>query len=339
MTGTLAEAMSAGPIVLDGGLSTHLETMGYDLSGSALWSARLITDEPDAIVAAHADFYAAGAQVATSATYQASLEGFEAAGMDRFAAAKMMRLGVRLAIRARDEALGQRSWSAADQAATYPDATGNDAAATRATATYASAQQSQGRWVAASVGPYGAMLANGSEYRGDYGLSVRELREWHRPRLAILAEAGADVLAVETIPCAAEVEAIIAELAGSGMSAWISVSARMHDGVPCTAAGEPLVDVFAMARGVDEIIAVGVNCCDPSPVAEMIDAATKSAGKPGVVYPNRGETWDAAAKTWIGAGRFDPGLVRNWLDAGAMLIGGCCRVEPDAIAAIRTQLT
>lgn len=304
MTTSLADAIAAGPVLLDGGLSTHLETMGHDLTQYQLWSARLIADAPDAIADAHTDFFDAGAQVATSATYQASFDGFSGIGLGADEATRLMRAGVALAVRARDKA-------AADGSA---------------------------RWAAASVGPYGATLADGSEYRGDYGRTVAELREWHRPRLAVLADAGADVLAVETIPCAAEVEALVAELAGSGLTAWISVSAALRGGVPCTAAGEPLSEVFALTKGVDEIIAVGVNCCDPQPVAEMVRAATEASGKPGIVYPNRGERWDAHLHQWIGNGRFEPSDVRAWLDAGARLIGGCCRVEPDAIAAIGAQL-
>lgn len=300
MTLTLAEAIARGPVVLDGGLSTHLETMGHDLTTTKLWSATLIADDPDAIVAAHADFFRAGAQVATTATYQASYSGFASIGLDAAAAEQMMRQGVALAVRARDAASGD----------------------------------GESRWVAASVGPYGAMLADGSEYRGDYGMSVTDLRGWHRPRLAVLADAGADVLAVETIPCAAEVEAVLAELAGTGVPAWISVTATMRGDVPCTAAGEPLAEVFAMVRGMDEVVAVGVNCCDPQPVAAMVRAATRAAGKPGVAYPNRGEVWDAAARAWTGSGSFDSALVQGWRDAGAVLIGGCCRVEPEAIASI-----
>lgn len=305
---TLAQAMSAGPVVLDGGLSTHLETLGYDLGGS-LWSARLLADDPEAIVAAHRDFFAVGAQVATSATYQASFGGFASVGLDAAAAADLMRRGVALAVRARDEAVDR---------GVVP--------------------QAVGRWAAASVGPYGAALADGSEYRGDYGLSVKDLRSWHRPRLDVLADSGADVLAIETIPCAAEVEALVAEVAGSGVPTWLSVSAREYDGVPCTAAGEPLAEVLTMAAGVNEIIAVGVNCCDPADAAAMLHVATEAASKPGVVYPNRGEPWDAASRAWTGQAHFDAAHVRDWLDAGAVLVGGCCRVEPDAIAAVRAQI-
>ena len=304
MTPTLAEAISRSPVVLDGGLATRLEARGNDLS-SALWSARLLADDPDEIVAAHADFFAAGAQVATSASYQASFDGFGALGIGGDEAAELMRRSVVLAARARDEA-------ASDDAGP--------------------------RWVAASVGPYGAVLADGSEYRGDYGMGVAELRAWHRPRLAVLADAGADVLAVETIPCTAEAEALLAEIEGTGVPAWLSLTGTVRDGVALTRAGEPLADVFAMAADVAEIIAVGVNCCDATGAAALVSLAVARSGKPGVVYPNSGEGWDAERRRWTGPGTFSPELVGAWDDAGAALIGGCCRVTPEAIAAIRARL-
>ncbi|HEX4687187.1 MAG TPA: homocysteine S-methyltransferase, partial [Nocardioides sp.] len=174
----LSRVIDDDVIVLDGGLATLLEARGHDLT-SDLWSARLLTDDPDAIVRAHAEFFDAGAQVATTASYQASFEGFATLGLDHAESAWLMRLSVSLAVRARDEH--------------RPDG-----------------------WVAASIGPYGAYLADGSEYRGDYDLDVAGLRAFHRPRLDVLAAAGADVLAVETIPCLAEVEALCAELTGTG---------------------------------------------------------------------------------------------------------------------------
>jgi homocysteine S-methyltransferase len=180
--------------------------------------------------------------------------------------------------------------------------------------------------VAASVGPYGAYLADGSEYRGDYDLDVAGLRAFHRPRLDVLATAGADVLAVETIPCLAEVEALCAELDGTGVTAWLSLSA---DGEH-TRAGEPLVEAWAMADDVDEIIAVGVNCCAPGDVT----TALADAAGPLVAYPNSGQGWDAVRRAWTGESAFDPGAVESWLEAGARLVGGCCRVGPDDIAEV-----
>jgi len=282
------QAIADGVVVLDGGLATLLEARGHDLS-SDLWSARLLADDPEAIVAAHAEFYDAGAQVATTASYQASFPGFATLGLDADAAAELMRKSVALARRARDEH--------------RPDG-----------------------WVAASVGPYGAYLADGSEYRGDYDLDVAGLREFHRPRLDVLAGAGADILAVETVPCLAEVEALCAELDGTGVTAWLSLSAAGDR----TRAGEPLREAWTMTADVDEIVATGVNCCDPDDVT----IALADASGPLVAYPNSGQGWDAVRRTWTGESAFDAGAVAGWLDEGARLVGGCCRVGPTDIAAV-----
>jgi homocysteine S-methyltransferase len=185
--------------------------------------------------------------------------------------------------------------------------------------------------VAASVGPYGAYLADGSEYRGDYDLDVAGLREFHRPRLDVLAAAGADVLAVETIPCLAEVEAVCAELDGSGLTAWLSLSA---DG-DRTREGEPLAQAWAMAADVAEIVSVGVNCCAPDDVVPALTGATG----PLVAYPNSGQGWDAVRRTWTGESAFDAGAVDDWLAAGARLVGGCCRVGPADIARVAAGVT
>jgi homocysteine S-methyltransferase len=277
----LAAELAQRPVVLDGGLATELERRGHDLS-SALWSARLLRDDPGALVAVHRAFVEAGAEVVISASYQASFEGL---GNDA-------------------EPLLRRSVSLAREAGS--------------------------RWVAASVGPYGAVLADGSEYRGDYGLSVRELREWHRPRLDVLADAGADVLAVETIPCLAEVEAICAELVEIGMPAWLSVTCAGSS----TRAGEPAVEAFAIARDCPAVVAVGVNCTAPRDVAELVCCAAQVSSKPAVAYPNSGEKWDAVGRRWIGARGFAAGDVTAWVADGARLVGGCCRIRPEDIADI-----
>lgn len=287
----LADALAARAIVLDGGLGSRLEERGADVA-SDLWSARVLADEPDQVLGVHRDYFTAGAEVAISASYQVTYEGCERAGLDADTTTHLLVRSVELARRARDEA---------------------------------------GRgWVAASVGPYGAMLADGSEYRGDLGLGVRELRSWHRRRLGVLADAGADLIAVETMPSLVEVEAILAELDGTGVPAWISVTplgGRLRS-------GEPLAEAFALAAGVDEVVAIGVNCCAPGEVQGAIEAARGVTSKPIVAYPNSGETWDAAARSWRGRADFPTGLVRSWRDAGAGLIGGCCRTGPTQIAAI-----
>ncbi|HEU5484205.1 MAG TPA: homocysteine S-methyltransferase [Microlunatus sp.] len=295
----LADALADRPVLLDGGLASELEAAGQDLTG-ALWSGRVLRDDPAAVASAHGRFFAAGAQVATTASYQISYEGLAALGFDRAETDRLLRLSVTLASAAR---------------ATVSDL--------------------GDRWVAASVGPYGATLADGSEYRGDYGLSVAELRSWHRPRLAVLADAGADVLALETIPCLAEVEALLAEVDGTGVPCWLSVTC----GSPSTTrAGEPVAEAFAMAGDVAEVIAVGVNCVPPDDAGPLVATASRLSGKPGVVYPNRGEQWDAAAKQWRGSAQDLVRELGGWLGSGARLVGGCCRVLPREIALLRAQL-
>ena len=295
MITALIEALSVGPVVLDGGLATQLEFQGHNLD-SALWSARLLRDDPDAIVQAHLAYFTAGAQVATTASYQASLGGFAQAGISQADAEQLIRRSVRLAEQAR---------------ASLDD--GND------------------RWIAGSVGPYGAALADGSEYRGDYDLSLDELRAWHRPRIALLAEAGVDILALETIPCLAEVEALLAEVDGSRQPCWLSITCAGEH----TRAGEPAAEAFSLARDVEEIVAVGVNCVDPADAYTLVQSASESTGKPVVVYPNSGERWDAAARAWIGPATFHAEDVKDWISGGARLVGGCCRVGPAEIQRIR----
>jgi homocysteine S-methyltransferase len=293
----LSERFARSITVLDGGLATELEDQGHDLSG-ALWSARLLAEEPEAITAAHRAFFEAGAQVAITASYQASFEGFERAGLTREKAATLMRRSVALAMSARD------------------------------------AVRAEDGLVAASVGPYGATLADGSEYRGDYGLTVAELRQFHRPRIDVLATTGSDLFAMETIPCLAEVEALCAEISGTGHAAWLSLSTR--GGRTC--ADESLEEAFAMAADVDEIIAVGVNCCTPEDVVAGLDAARRVTTKPLVAYPNSGRTWDPHTRTWVGEPTFTLPMVGAWRRAGAKAIGGCCGVGPADIATLAACL-
>ncbi|WP_306337785.1 homocysteine S-methyltransferase [Streptomyces sp. KL118A] len=292
----LADALAQRPVVLDGGLANQLEAAGHDLS-DALWSARLLADEPAAIEAAHRAYYEAGAEVAITASYQATYEGFARRGIDAGRTSELLGLSVDLARRA-------------------------GAAAGREV------------WVAASAGPYGAMLADGSEYRGRYGLSVDELERFHRPRLETLAAAGPDVLALETVPDTDEARALLRAVRGLGVPAWLSYSVSGTR----TRAGQPLAEAFAPAADADEVIAVGVNCCDPGDAEAAVALAARVTGKPGVVYPNSGETWDAAARSWRGPARFAAGQVAGWRAAGARLIGGCCRVGPSVIAEVAGEL-
>ncbi|MER6732328.1 homocysteine S-methyltransferase [Streptomyces puniciscabiei] len=298
---SLADALAAGTVVLDGGMSNQLESAGHDL-GDELWSARLLAERPEAVTQAHLAYFRAGADVAITASYQATFEGFARRGTGHDEAARLLALSVELA----REAARQAQGAGADRPL----------------------------WVAASVGPYGAMLADGSEYRGRYGLSVAELERFHRPRMEVLAAAAPDVLALETVPDADEGAALLGAVRGLGVPAWLSYTV---DGRR-TRAGQPLEEAFALAAGVDEVIAVGVNCCAPEDVGPAVEIAARVTGKPVVAYPNSGEAWDAEARAWTGRTRFGADQVKRWRDAGARLIGGCCRVGPEGITSIRQAL-
>lgn len=280
-------------LISDGGLATELEARGNNLT-DPLWSARLLSDAPQQIVAVHVAYFRAGAMIATTASYQASFQGFAAHGLGRDDAIALLRRSVELAKTARDEV------------------------------------GTAGLLVAASVGPYGAALADGSEYRGRYGLSVPELMRWHRPRLEVLAAAGADVLALETVPDVDEGEALVNLVRTLKVPAWLSYTI---DG-DRTRAGQSLSEAFAVAAGVPEIVAVGVNCCSPDDVLPAIRAA--DVGKPVIVYPNSGERWDGRA--WTGPRTFTTQLASKWVAAGASIVGGCCRVGPADIAELASRL-
>ncbi|MFI9612305.1 homocysteine S-methyltransferase [Streptomyces sp. NPDC052023] len=297
----LAGALAAGTVVLDGGMSNQLESAGHDL-GDELWSARLLAERPEAVTEAHLAYFLAGASVAITASYQATFEGFAGRGIGHDRAAGLLALSVRsareAAARARAHGVGRPLW------------------------------------VAASVGPYGAMLADGSEYRGRYGLTVAELERFHRPRLETLAAAGPDVLALETVPDTDEATALLRAVRGLGVPAWLSYTVAGDR----TRAGQPLAEAFALAAGVDEVIAVGVNCCAPEDVGAAVALAARVTGKPVVAYPNSGEVWDARARAWSGGSMFTPERVAGWRDHGARLIGGCCRVGPEAIRSVARTL-
>jgi homocysteine S-methyltransferase len=294
---SLEAALAEGTVVLDGGLSNQLADQGADLSDD-LWSARLLADDPGAITAAHGAYVGAGARVLITSSYQATFEGFARRGVSHDQAARLLARSVELARVA---------------AECVPDEV----------------------WVAASVGPYGAMLADGSEYRGRYGLTVAGLTRFHRPRVETLAAEAPDVLALETVPDIDEAEALLTAARGTGLPVWLSYT--VADGR--TRAGQSLAEAFALAAGDAQVVAVGVNCCEPREAEPAVAAAAEVTGKPVVVYPNSGEQWDAAAGVYRGPATFDPSRVRAWQAAGARLVGGCCRVGPDEIAALRDTVS
>jgi len=294
-----------GPVVLDGGLATELMARGHDLS-DRLWSARLLATDPDAIEAVHLAYFRAGAQVAITASYQASIEGFAAAGIARVEALDLIGQSVRLAQAAR---------------ATLDDEGGPYAGR---------------RLIAGSVGPYGAMLADGSEYRGDYDTDPGRLAAFHRPRMDALAEAGADLLAFETIPTVREAEVLVRLLDELDIDAWLSYSCR--DG-ETTSAGEPIADAVALGEH-RRIVAIGINCTAPRFMPALLARAGAATTRPLIAYPNGGDRWDAAARRWVAdaGGAYDPATVATWTGLGAGWLGGCCGTGPREIAALTGAL-
>ncbi|HEX6517304.1 MAG TPA: homocysteine S-methyltransferase [Nocardioidaceae bacterium] len=286
-------------MVLDGGMSNALEDRGHDLS-DRLWTARLLRTAPQEIAAVHRSYFAAGAVVATAASYQASVPGFVEAGVEPEEAELLVGSAVRIARAARDEVAGD----------------------------------GVRRQVAASVGPYGAVLADGSEYRGRYGVSRARLRDFHGRRLETLAAAGPDLLAVETIPDAEEAEVLAGLLDEVGLPAWFCFSV---DGLR-TRAGQRLRDAFAVACSSAAVRAVGVNCCAPADVLPALRVAREVTDRPLVAYPNSGEGWNPARRRWTGESAYDVTLAAAWVEAGAAYVGGCCRVGPAEIRRLADRL-
>lgn len=294
------------PVLLDGGLATTLEERGHHLD-DALWSARLLLDDPDEVIAAHRSFLASGAEVLITASYQLATASLSRAGHDPAMAHRLLVRSVELARTAIDQ--HDRS---------QPDA--------------------PGALVAGSVGPYGAVLADGSEYRGRYGLSVDELAAFHAPRVQALADAGVDLLACETVPSGDEIRALARVLDGIGTPAWISLTVGPSGRV--TPEGQPLAGAVAPLGDVEEVVAIGVNCCPPDRVGAALDGLA-ALGRAMVAYPNLGARWDPAAMTWRPDAMPDAVAherLSGWWERGATLIGGCCGTTPGTLADLGRRL-
>ncbi|KRE71761.1 homocysteine S-methyltransferase [Arthrobacter sp. Soil762] len=310
---TLSRLLDAGAhLTADGALATELEARGCSLD-DPLWSAKVLLERPQLIRDVHRDYFDAGANVATTASYQATPLGFAQRGLSEDAALDLVALSVRLAEEARREHLDR-----------HP--------------------QAGPLLIAGSVGPYGAYLADGSEYRGDYVLDAEAFKEFHRPRIGALVEAGADFLACETLPSFAEAEALLALTAEFDVESWFSFSlqdgAHISDGTPLAAVGE-------LCGSEPRVVAVGVNCVPLHLVPAALAALRGAGSKRLVTYPNSGESYDAATKTWASeSGKADPaaeaqtaGLAAGagaWRELGARIVGGCCRTTPRDIAALAT---
>lgn len=292
-------------LVIDGALATELERRGCDIKGD-LWSARILMEDPGKVRQVHLDYFKAGADCAITASYQATVPGFLRRGMSEAEALALIRKSVELALSARDE-----FWS--DSA--------NRAGRSRPL-------------VAGSVGPYGAYLANGAEYVGNYDLGKDELKDFHRPRMKVLIDAGADLLACETIPSYVEAQALSELLTEfPAVIAWLSFTAQDGEHI---SEGRSFADCARLFDDNHQVVAVGINCTSPRHVPSLIQAASSVTRKPILAYPNLGETYDVASNKWSGkpVTRTFGEEARLWYDAGARLLGGCCRTTPDDIRVI-----
>jgi len=289
--------------VLDGGMATELEELGCDLSGP-LWSAHVLREQPEKIEAVHKSYIAAGAECILTASYQVSAEAYAEIGLTTEDAAESLRESVRLAEQAR-----------------------------------AGFNSPRKILIAASLGPYGAALHNGAEYHGNYDISFGELVAFHARRVAILAETNADLLAFETVPSFEETRAIASALERyPQIAAWVTFTCKDDS---CIAHGEAISECAAFLDAVPQVVATGINCTSPNLVAALIRKVQWATAKPIVVYPNSGEGWDAKHHCWIGSAYpADFGqLAQTWREAGAQIVGGCCRTGPEHVADIRNSLT
>lgn len=298
-----------GFVVLDGGSATSLEARGHVLD-DGLWSARLILDAPDEVRAMHRAFLEAGADCITTVGYQASFEGLARRGLDERQIVDALRASVALALDAKRAFLSE-------------NAAGGDRVVPI---------------VAASAGPYGAYLADGSEYVGRYGIGRSQLRHFHERRFEVLAESGADLVAFETIPALVEAEAIADILHSSDRWAWVSFTCR--DGSRLRD-GSALAEAVGVVAGSSARVAgIGVNCTHPRFVDSLLGEAAGATSLPLIAYPNSGERYDRRRRSWSAPAppRDWSADARRWAELGARVVGGCCRVGSEEVRAIREGL-
>ncbi|XP_071738230.1 homocysteine S-methyltransferase 2-like [Rutidosis leptorrhynchoides] len=311
---------SGGVAVIDGGFATELERHGADLN-DPLWSATCLLTSTNLVRQVHLDYLEAGADIIITASYQATIQGFEAKGFSKEEGEAMLKKSVDIAREARDV-----YYERCHESSTVFTSDGR-------------ILKHRPILVAASVGSYGAYLADGSEYSGDYGdaMNLEFLKSFHRRRVQVLAESGADLIAFETVPNKLEAQAY-AELLEEGIiniPAWFSFNSK--DGVNVVS-GDSLTECAKIADSCPKVVAVGINCTPPRFISGLIQSIKKVTTKPILIYPNSGETYDAEIKQWVkntGVADVDfVSYVNTWCEIGASLVGGCCRTTPNTIRAI-----
>ncbi|MEM7145210.1 MAG: homocysteine S-methyltransferase [Verrucomicrobiota bacterium] len=290
-------------LILDGGLATELEQRGHDLN-HPLWSARILLSAPNAIREVHEAYLDAGADIITTATYQASFPGLQKEGLSTHDALDVFELAVDLAVQAKNQ--------------------------------FASPLRQP--LVAASIGPYGAYRADGSEYVGQYDRSEEQLLDFHQDRFEILADSRADLLACETIPSLPETRALATLIQDHPENlAWVSFTCR--DGKHISD-GTPITQCARLLNPIPNVIALGVNCTPPHLVPNLINQLRPATTKPLIIYPNSGEQYDPKSRSWHGDGSPEAYAdnAEAWAQAGATIIGGCCRTTPHHIKQLTKSL-
>jgi homocysteine S-methyltransferase len=326
---------SGAPIFLDGALATYLETLGADISG-ALWSADILLKNPSLIKQTHLDYFRAGAHVAITASYQASIAGLSAhLSLGEDEAKDVVRKSVQLAQSARDDYVAEQmaKLSEVDKLNIIFDGS--------SVPEYTEMLRNR-MYIAGSVGPYGAFLSDGSEYRGDYNVAHDDMKTFHRSRIQALVDAGVDVLACETIPSKSETEALLDLLSSEfpETEAWFAFTLRDSEHI---SDGTPVSDIVSLCEKAAQVVAVGINCVPDDvslPALQVLAPLWKK--KALVVYPNSGEQWNAQAREWEGQRTEGSSLAQKtmqWWGAGAVLIGGCCRTTPADIETMRKALS
>ncbi|MDW8648836.1 homocysteine S-methyltransferase [Streptococcus suis] len=297
-------------VILHGALGTELEFRGHDVSGK-LWSAKYLLENPQYIKDIHKDYICAGADLVTTSTYQATFEGLAEAGLSQAEAEKLIRLTVDLAKEARDEVWADLSEAEKGQR-TYPLISGD-------------------------IGPYAAYLANGSEYTGDYGnISLVDLKAFHRRRMELLLEQGAELLALETIPNFLETQALVELLAEDFPNVEAYISFTSQDGQSISD-GTAIEKIAELVNSSEQILAVGLNCTAPSLYPAFLSQLREKTDKPFVTYPNSGEVYDGATQTWKEEADHSHSLLDNtlaWHKLGTKVVGGCCRTRPADIESL-----
>ncbi|MBT1175186.1 homocysteine S-methyltransferase [Bifidobacterium sp. LC6] len=311
MLGVIRQALTAqSPLIVDGAMASELEHRGVD-TANALWSATALIDSPQLVRDVHEAYFQAGANIAITDTYQANIPAFEKAGLTTGEAEHLIGTAVSVALDAREH---YRHHLANAGNGLSDDSFLDDA---------------RPLLVAGSVGPYGAFLADGSEYTGSYHLSHTAYQDFHRRRMQILSDSGIDLFAFETMPNIGEVQALIDLLSAEfpDREAWVSFSLG-DSGHLCD--GTALETAAAIADACPQISAIGVNCVQPELVTAAIGHIAAVTAKPIIVYPNNGDVYHPDTKTWTRcAGALSlSNMAPRWVEAGAMLIGGCCRTSP-----------